>query len=73
MKRDTTASQELVGSENVGAVGIAAKGEHRRMLEEKQDVADEPLLAEFNKLRLEAQGIAVVDAAEIEGMNHGLL
>ena len=73
VKRDAAAGQELIGSENVGAVGVAAQGEHGRMLEEQQDVADAALLAQLNQLRLQAQSFGVVDAAEIEVLNHGLL
>ena len=70
---DAAAREELIGCEDVGAVCIAAEGEHRRVFEEQQNVADAALLAEFDQLRLEKERFAVVDAAEIEVLDHRLL
>jgi hypothetical protein len=63
VERDATACKEIIGSKNVVAVGVAAEGEHRRMLEEQQDIADAALLAQVDKFHLETESFAVVDAA----------
>ena len=40
------------------------------MLEEQQHVADAPLLTQRDEFFLQAQGVAVIDAAEIEVLDH---
>ena len=67
---DAAAGQQFVGGEDVGAVGVAAEGEHRRMLEQQQDVVDAALEAQLDELRLEAKSLVVGNAAEIEVLNH---
>ena len=45
-------SEQLVGGENIGAVGVAPQREHGRMLEQQQRVADAFLLAQRDQLLL---------------------
>jgi len=71
VKGDAAAGKELVGGQDVGAVGVAAKGENARVFEEEQDVVDAALEAELDQLRLETKSFAVGNAAEIEVLNHG--
>ena len=67
---DSARGKQLVGGENVGAVGVAAQSQHRRMLEQEQHVSDAVLLAQRDQLLLQAQGFGVVNAAEIEVVDH---
>ena len=52
---DAAAGKQLVGGQNVGAVGVAAKGEDGRMLEEQEHVFDAALEAEVDYFRLQAR------------------
>ena len=70
---DAARGKQLIGGENVGAVGVAAQRKHRRMLEQQQHVADAVLLAQRDQLLLQAKGFSVGDAAEIEVLNHHCL
>jgi hypothetical protein len=70
---DAAAFEQLVRCQNVGTVGVTAQGEHGRVLQQQEHVADAILLAEIDELGLETQGLGVVDAAEIEGVDHDSL
>ncbi len=70
---DTAAGKKFTGGKDVGAVRITAQGKDRRMFEEQKNITDAVLLAHFNQLRLKTQRFAVVDAAEIEVLDHWLL
>ena len=63
---DAAAGKELVGGEDVGAGGVAAEGEDRRVLEEEERVADGAGFARGDDLSLDAQAFGVGDAAELE-------
>ena len=67
---DAALGQQFIGGENVGAVGVAAQGEHRRMLEQQQHIVDAALVAQADDLSLQAQRFVVVHAPEIEVLNH---
>jgi hypothetical protein len=62
----STLGEEIVASEDVGAVGVAAEGEDGRMLQHEESVADEVLLASGDDLLLDGESFAVGDAAEME-------
>ena len=64
-QRDPAPRQQLVAGNDVPAVGIPAQGEHRRMLDQQQHIADAFLLAQGTDLLLQGQGRRVVQAAEI--------
>lgn len=51
-------------------MGVAAQGKHRRMLEEEKNIREAAFGDERGDFRLEAEGFAVVHAAEIEGVEH---
>jgi hypothetical protein len=68
---DTTAREQFIGGQDVGAIGVAAKGENGGVLEEEEDVFNTALEAEVDQLGLEAKAFVVGDAAEIEVLNHG--
>ena len=70
---NAAALEQLVRRQNVGTVGVAAQGEHGRMLQQQEHVGDAILLAEIDELGLQAQGLGVVDAAEIEVLDHDSL
>ncbi len=70
---DAAPRQQLIRREDVGALGVAAEGEHGRMLEEQKHVADAARGAQRDQLFLQAKGFAVVHAAEIEVLDHPLM
>ena len=49
---DSAAGERLIRSQDIGAVGVAAEGEDRRMLKEEESVFDAALEAEVSQLRL---------------------
>jgi hypothetical protein len=51
-------------------MGVAAKSDDRRMLDEEKHVADALLFAEFDQSFLEAKSGCVIAAAEIEDGDH---
>ena len=69
---DAAAGQELVGSQDICPVGVAAQGEDRRMLEQQQHVFNAALEAEIDELGLETEAFSVVHAAEVEVLDHGI-
>jgi hypothetical protein len=64
--RDTFAGQELARRHDVACVRVSSKRNHRRMLEKQKNVPNAVLLPEFHQVLLEAQGGAVVNAAEMD-------
>ena len=72
VKRDAALGEQFVGGEDVGAVGVAAEGQDRRMLEQEQHIFDAALVAQVGDLCLEAQRLVVSHAPEIEVLNHRL-
>ena len=56
--------------EHVGSLGIASEGDHRRVFEQKQDIADLSGLAQINQLLLQANPFAIIDLAELDDRNH---
>ena len=58
--------EQFVAGEDIGAMRVAAKREHRRMLQQQQRVADEVLLARSDDLLLDGEAFRVGDAAEME-------
>jgi hypothetical protein len=70
VERHASAGQKLIRCQNVAAVGIAAKSKHRRMLEQKQDVANAALKPQRCDLRLEPEAFVVADATEIKALDH---
>jgi hypothetical protein len=65
--------EEGIGGEDIGAFGVAAQGEDGRVFEEKQHILKATGYDVRGDLGLEAEGFVVVDAAEIEDLNHGYL
>ena len=51
---DAAAGKNLIGGQDVGAIGVAAKGEHGRMFEKQKNVFNAALEAEVNHLGLKA-------------------
>ena len=56
---DAALREEFIAGENVGAVGVAAKREDGRMLEQQQRVADEVLLARGDDLLLDGEAFGI--------------
>ncbi len=54
-QRDAAPRQQLVAGNDVLAVGIPAQGEHRRMLDQQQHIADALLLAQGADLLLQGR------------------
>lgn len=67
---DAAEGEKVTGGEDVGAVGVAAEGEDGRVLEEEKDVLGAAFSDEGGNLRLEAEALGVVNAAQIEILNH---
>jgi hypothetical protein len=63
---DAALGEELVGREDIGAAGVAAEGEDRRVFEEEERVADGSRFACGYDLGLDAEAFGVGDAAELE-------
>ena len=62
--------QHGVGSQHVGAVGIAAQGQDGRVFQQQQNIPHAPLVAQFHQFRLQPERLVVSHAAEIEVLNH---
>ena len=65
VKGDTAAGEQLVGREDVGAAGIAAEGENRRVFEKEKGVFDETFETQSCDFCLELQRVVVAYASEI--------
>lgn len=65
---DASASEELVGGEDVGTGGVAAEGENGRMLHEQEGVAEGAGFAGRDDLLHDPQTFGVGDAAELKQM-----
>ncbi len=63
---DSAAAKEFVAGEDVLAPRVAAEGQDWRMFEEQQGIVDALLMAEFDELLLEGEGLFVVDSSELE-------
>ena len=72
VKGDAAAGQQFIGGEDVGAAGVAAKGEHGGMFEEEKNVFDTAIETESGDLSLKAKCLVVGDATEIEILDHRL-
>ena len=70
---DAAGGEQLVGREDVGAVGVAAEGENRRVLKQQENVADAAGGAQGDEFVLKAERFAVVHAPEIEILDHLLI
>ena len=55
--------------EHVRSFGIPAEGDHRRVLQQKKNIADAAFFAQVNQLLLQAEGRRVVESAELEDGN----
>ena len=62
---DAAAGQPFIAGEYVGARGVAAEGDYRRMLEKEEGVADEACLARRDHAGLDGEAVGVGDAAEL--------
>ena len=70
---DAALGEEIVGREDVGAGGVAAEGEDRRVFEEEERVADGSRFARGYDIGLDAEAFGVGDAAELEEVDvHGM-
>ncbi len=58
--------EQLVADQNVGAMRIAAEGQHGRMFQQEQRVANKLLLPCSDDLLLDGHGFRIRDAAEME-------
>jgi hypothetical protein len=56
--------KQIIAGQHIGAMGIAPKREHRRMLQQKQRIAYEILLASGDDLLLDSESFAVGKPAE---------
>src|SRR5882762_11180739 len=56
--------------EHVGSLGIASEGDHRRVFEQKQDIADLSGLAQINQLLLQPNPFAIINLTELDDRNH---
>ena len=65
--------EELVGSQDVGTAGIAAKGEHRGMFKQEKGVLDEAFESQGGNFGLEPESIFVADTPQVEVLDHGSL
>jgi hypothetical protein len=63
---DALVFQLLARGEDVLLFGIAAESDDRRVLEEKESVADFSLLSRGNKVLLKAQSGSVIQQAELQ-------
>src|SRR5258708_219262 len=65
------ASGELFSRcEHVGSFGVASEGDHRRVFEQKQDIADLSSLAQVNQLPLQPNPFGVINLTELDDGNH---
>ncbi len=71
MNLNAAIRQKLVARKNVGAAGVAAERQHRRMLQQEEGVADAVLVACFDEQPLQFQTFGVRNPAELEKIeNH---
>ena len=70
VKGDTAAGKQFIGGEDVGAAGVAAKGEYRGMFEQEKNVFDTAIETESGDLSLNAKCLVVGDATETEILDH---
>jgi hypothetical protein len=66
MDRDALAGERLVVGQNVGAAGVAAERQDRRVFKQNQRIADQASLTRSDHLSLDPQAFSVGDAAELE-------
>ena len=71
LHRDAPIGQLGRGRQDVGRVAVAPKGQHRRVLEQEQAVADRPVGTVRGELTLERVAVAVLDPAEPVGTEGG--
>ena len=71
MQSDAPAGEKLIGCQDVGALGVAAEGEYRRVFEQEENVVDATLQSELGDLRLKTEALVISDTTEKEVLNHG--
>ena len=67
---DAASGQHLGRSEHVGSLGVASKGDDRRVFKQQQHIADPSQLPQFDQRPLQTQTFAVVKRTELDNGNH---
>jgi hypothetical protein len=71
LKDLNAAGSELFSrSQHIGRLGVASERDHRRVFEQKQDIADLSRLAQINQLLLQANPFAIINLTELDDRNH---
>lgn len=65
-KLDAALLQQIGRADHIRSLGVAAERDNRRVLEQKEDVADLVVFAEGDELLLQAKAGWVVDGVELD-------
>jgi hypothetical protein len=67
---DAPSRQYFGRSEHVGSLGVASKGDDRRVLKQQKHIANLSQLPPFDQRPLQAQTLAVINLTELDDRNH---
>ena len=67
---DASLCELLRRSEYIPGLGVSTQRNHRRVLEQQQDIADTIFFAKVHELLLQTKARGVIDSAELEDRDH---